>query len=78
MEHIYRPYPNDACSETPSGHHFNEATKVTHRPLLLPDLIIPDDHPERKLKPLGLQDIPLDKLQALHPSNRYSTNRNDP
>ncbi|KAG5867064.1 hypothetical protein JTB14_001890 [Gonioctena quinquepunctata] len=52
--------------ETPSGHYFNEATKITHRPLLLPDLVIPEDHSKGKLKPLELQDIPLDKLQALH------------
>ncbi|KAG5885621.1 hypothetical protein JTB14_006167 [Gonioctena quinquepunctata] len=52
--------------ETPSGHYFNEATKITHRPLLLPDLVIPEDHPKGKLKPLELQDIPLDKLQTPH------------
>ncbi|KAG5864960.1 hypothetical protein JTB14_027568 [Gonioctena quinquepunctata] len=52
--------------ETPSGPYFNEATKITHRPLLLPDLVIPEDHSKGKLKPLELQDIPLDKLQALH------------
>ncbi|KAG5865692.1 hypothetical protein JTB14_035059 [Gonioctena quinquepunctata] len=52
--------------ETPSGHYFNEATKITHRPLLLSDLVIPEDHSKGKLKPLELQDIPLDTLQALH------------
>ncbi|KAG5875260.1 hypothetical protein JTB14_033468 [Gonioctena quinquepunctata] len=52
--------------ETSSGHYFNEATKITHRPLLLPDLVIPEDHSKGKLKPLELQDIPLDKLQAVH------------
>ncbi|KAG5873603.1 hypothetical protein JTB14_013109 [Gonioctena quinquepunctata] len=50
--------------EIPSGHYFNEATKITHQPLLLPDLVTPED--KGKLKPLELQDIPLDKLQALH------------
>ncbi|KAG5871947.1 hypothetical protein JTB14_022422 [Gonioctena quinquepunctata] len=65
MEHIYCPYPKDACSRPPLDY-FNEATKITHRPLLLPDLVIPEDHTKGKLKPLELQDIPLDKLQALH------------
>ncbi|KAG5864581.1 hypothetical protein JTB14_028099 [Gonioctena quinquepunctata] len=62
MEHIYCPYHKDA----PSGHYFNEATKTIHRPLLLTDLVIPEDHSKGKLKPLELQVIPLDKLQALH------------